>query len=163
MPGKVYQETWQAAKVYLFARLQAETQPGGALVGLTAVETVAPPESKTTPVLGFQFRTSGERPGGINKLDAQFVFEFNLVLERDFDPLQTDAAKQAADVAENWWNDGAGNGLGAVLNSDPTLGGIAIDFTLDHQIVIGRGVLAENETSALVVARMVFRAERPVY
>lgn len=156
----VYWETWQVIKQFLFATFTAEMAPGGALEGLVAVETVCPPESKQTPVLGFQFRTNSDTPMGQNLWSVTCVFEFQINVLRDYDPTKTDAVKQTALLAENLWSDGNGKGLGAVLNANATLGGLATYFDLDHQIVVGRDVLDENETGAVVAARMIVHAQK---
>lgn len=160
MAGLVYTEVWVAIKQFLLATFTAEMAPGGALEGLVAVETVCPPESKQTPVLGFQFRTNSDSTWGQHVSKVTAVFEFQIVVQRDYDPNQTDAAKRTADLAEKWWSDSNGHGLGAVLNANPTLGGLIIDMDVDHQIVVGRDVLDENETGALVAARIIVHAEK---
>jgi len=160
MAGLVYQETWQAIKQFLLVTLRNEMAPGGALEGLAAVEPVCPPQSHATPVLGFQFRTNSDTTLGQQVSRVTAVFEFQVNVLRDFDPAKTDAAKQTLDLVENWWNDGNGNGLGAVLNANADLGGLIIDMDIDHQIVVGRDVLDENETGALVAARIIVHAEK---
>ncbi len=155
----VYSESWQVIRDYLFAKLQAENVPGGALESLAGIERIAPPASTAPKMLGFQFRSASQVPGGQNRFAETITFEFNIIVLRDFDPLAPDDARRAFDDAENTWNDRQGHGLGAVFRDDPSLGGNAIYFSLDHQIVVGRGVISEAETSAVVVARMTIRCE----
>jgi len=156
----VYVETWQAIKQFLMATFTAEMAPGGALDNLVSVEPVCPPASKAFPALGFQFRTNSDTTWGQNVSRVTCTFEFQINVLRDYDPVKTDAVKRTALLAENLWNDGNGRGLGAVLNANQTLGGLAIQYDLDHQIVIGRDVLDENETGALVAARIIVYAEK---
>jgi hypothetical protein len=154
MSGKLYTEPWQATADHIAAMLAAAAAPGGALFGVT-IESVAPPESFVTPILGWEFRSASDQNIGQNRTQQTYQFEFHLVVQRDFDPTATDAVRQTRLIAEKLWNDRNGNGLGAVLRGDPQLGGTAIDSVVaNHQIVIGRDVTDESETSAVIVATL---------
>lgn len=166
-PESAYSESWQLQLDYLAQLFAAETHSGGRLAGI-AIEQINPPMGTVFPILAYEYSDTQET--WANNAGGRYqdnVFNISLTLQNEFDPQNpqnTDVERVAKAAAMNLWNDRSGNGLGPVLRSDPTMGGLAVYSIPKHvQILVGRSVTDEAVTSGLVLCTFVARGELDVF
>lgn len=130
MPGT--QERQYQQEDALYDLILAATQAGGVLAvqpnqdgsaGIKLVEKVTPPEQNIFPCIGVAFSDQDDLDPPVGARTRALVARFDIVLavRRDYDHTVADTGAQARVDLRKYVNDGNGNGLSALLRSNPTL------------------------------------------
>ena len=127
----IYRETWAIIDDALRAIVATEMN-GGRLAAFQTFSEVVPPEGEPTPlafpVLGIEYDGTDENVASTRSSLQTSTFTIAAYVFTAFDATNPtpDIVKRTKAALKLLWNDGNGNGLGAVIRSDPTFGGIAI-------------------------------------
>lgn len=159
----MYSELWQTASDFLRALIASEAHPGGRLAAIRTVSEVAPPEGALEqlafPILAWQFEQATESFRSTSGAQQQITWTFALYdyVRFELGAPTSDPVKQVRGQLANLWNDRAGNGLGPVLRSNPTMDDLVI-YSIPSQQRLLAGRAANEPAGASGVYRVTLTA-----
>jgi hypothetical protein len=99
------------------------------LAGVLTISRQVPPETNLFPAIGIEYQGGTNEPLGMIAPTGSYQrtakFEIVVAVSMPFSPTQADTVTAARLALRQYVDDGNGNGLGPLLLSDPTLGGLA--------------------------------------